>query len=68
MNLFKKKKKLKQSEIKAINNKIAYPDAIVFCPRCAKKLEYFPVGNAAEVKCPTKNCIIGDSRGNYKFQ
>lgn len=66
MKLFKKK--LKQPEIKAINNKIAYPDAIVFCPRCGKKLEYFPIGNAAEVKCPSKRCIMGDSRGNYKFQ
>ena len=62
------KKKLKPAEIKAINNKIAYPDAIVFCPRCAKKLEYFPVGNMAEVKCPSKGCIMGDSRANYKFQ
>ena len=66
MKLFKKK--LKLPEIKAINNKIAYPDAIVFCPRCAKKLEYFPVGNAAEVKCPSKHCIMGTSRGIYKFQ
>ena len=56
MKLFKK---LKQTEINAINNKLAYPDTIVFCPRCAKKLEYFPVGNAAEVKCPSKNCIKG---------
>ena len=39
MNIFKKKpKKLKQAEINAINNKLAYPDAIVFCPRCAKKV------------------------------
>lgn len=66
MKLFKKK--LKQPEIKAINNKLAYPDAIVFYPRCGKKLEYFPVGNAAEVKCPSKKCIMGDSRCNYKFQ
>lgn len=66
MKLFKKK--LKQAEIKAINNKIAYPDAIVFCPRCAKKLEYFPIGNAAEVKCPSKKCIMGTSRGIYKLQ
>lgn len=66
MKLFKKKpKKLKQAEIKAINNKLAYPDAIVSCPRCAKKLEYFPIGNAAEVRCPSKNCIKGNSRGNY---
>lgn len=46
------KKKLKQPEINAINNKLAYPEAIVFCPRCGKKLEYFPIGNAAEVKMP----------------
>lgn len=61
----KKLKKLKQPEINAINNKLAYPEAIVFCPRCGKKLEYFPVGNAAEVKCPTKNCIAGSSKGIY---
>jgi hypothetical protein len=66
MNLFKRK--FKTVYKKAINNKIAYPDAIVFCPRCGKKLEYFPIGNAAEVKCPSKNCIMGNSRGNYKFQ
>lgn len=65
MNLFKRK--LKQPEIKAINNKIAYPDAIVFCPRCGKKLEYFPIGNAAEVKCPSRKCIMGNSRGIYGF-
>lgn len=65
MKLFKKK--LKQVEIKAINNKIVYPDAIVFCPRCGKKLEYFPVGNAAEVKCPSRKCIMGNSRGMYGF-
>lgn len=62
------KKKLTKAERKAINNKIAYPDAIVFCPRCGEKLEYFPVGNAAEVKCPTKKCITGDSRGHYGFK
>ena len=66
MKLFKKK--LTQAEIKAINNKIAYPDAIVFCPRCASKLEYFPIVNTAEVRCPSKNCIMGNSRGIYKFQ
>ena len=59
------KKKLKQPEINAINNKLAYPEAIVFCPRCGKKLEYFPVGNAAEVKCPSKKCIRGSSKGIY---
>ena len=63
---FKKKpKKLKQPEINAINAKLAYPEAIVFCPRCAKKLEYIPVGNAAEVRCPTRGCIGGSSRGIY---
>ena len=61
------KKKLKQPEINAINNKLAYPEAIVFCPRCGKKLEYFPVGNAAEVKCPSKKCIRGSSRGIYTY-
>ena len=66
MKLFKKK--LKLPEIKAINNKIAYPDAIVFCPRCGKKLEYFPIENMAIVKCPSPKCIMGDSRGNYKFK
>lgn len=59
------KKKLKQPEINAINNKLAYPEAIVFCPRCGKKLEYFPVGNVAEVKCPSKKCIRGSSKGIY---
>lgn len=62
------KKKLKQPEINAINNKLAYPKAIVFCPRCGKKLKYFPVGNAAEVKCPSKKCIRGNSKGNYSYQ
>ena len=66
MKLFKKK--LTQAEIKAINNKIVYPEAIVFCPRCAKRLESFTIGNAVEVKCASKKCIMGDSRGNYKFQ
>lgn len=66
---FKKKpKRLKQPEINAINAKIAYPEAIVFCPRCAKKLEYFPVENAAVVRCPTKGCILGSSRGIYATQ
>jgi len=55
------KKKLKQPEINAINNKLAYPEAIVFCPRCGKKLEYFPI----EVKCPSKKCIRGSSKGIY---
>ena len=64
--LFKKKRKtLAQPEINAINNKLAYPKAIVFCPRRGKKLEYFPVGNAAEVQCPSRNCIRGSSRGIY---
>lgn len=68
MMFFKKKpKKLKQPEINAINNKLAYPKAIVFCPRCGKKLEYFPVGNAAEVKCTSKGCIRGSSRGIYTY-
>lgn len=63
---FKKKhKKLTQPEINAINNKLAYPEAIVFCPRCGKKLEYLPVGNAAEVKCSSAGCIRGSSRGIY---
>jgi hypothetical protein len=66
MKLFKRK--LNKPEIKAINNKIAYPDAIVFCPRCGKKLEYFPVGNGAEIRCPSFKCIMGDSWGIYKFQ
>lgn len=66
MILFKKKpKKLKPAEIKAINCKLAYPEAIVFCPRCAQKLVYFPIGNAAEVRCPTHNCIRGNTRGIY---
>lgn len=64
---FKKKKKLKLPEIKAINCKLAFPEAIVICPKCGKKLEYFTVGNAAEVKCPTKHCIMGTSRGVYTF-
>lgn len=63
---FKKKpKKLKQPEINAINAKLANPEAIVFCPRCAKLLKYYPVGNAAEVRCSTKGCIRGSSRGIY---
>lgn len=66
--LFKQRqKRLKQPEINAINNKLAYPEAIVFCPRCGRKLEYFAVGNAAEVKCPSKGCIRGSSRGIYTY-
>ncbi len=42
-----------------------FAEVIVFCPRCGKKLEYFPVGNAAEVKCPSKKCIRGSSKGIY---
>lgn len=62
------KKKFKDTYKKAINKKIAFPEQVVFCPRCGKPLFYFPVGVAAEVKCPSRKCISGDSRGNYKFQ
>lgn len=62
------KKKLKKSEIIAINNKIAYPEAIVVCPRCGGKLKYYAVGNIAEVDCTSKGCIRGNSRGDYSNQ
>lgn len=62
------KKKLKQPDIIAINNKLAYPDAIVVCPKCGSKLKYYAIGNAAEVKCASKGCIRGNSKGNYSYQ
>jgi len=57
--------KLTQPEIQAINKKIGFPELDIFCPRCKKLLKYYAVGNAAEVKCPSKNCIRGSSRGIY---
>lgn len=48
--------------------KIAYPEQEILCPKCKKPLIYSEVENAAEVKCPSRKCISGNSRGNYKFQ
>jgi hypothetical protein len=63
---FKRKpKKLKQPEIQAINKKLAFPEQVIICPKCGKQLEYFPIGNAAEVRCPSRKCIKGSSMGIY---
>lgn len=62
------KRKFKDKYRKAINMKIAHPEQSILCPRCKKPLMYYEIGNAAEVRCISKRCIMGDSRGNYKFQ
>lgn len=62
------KRKFKDTYKQAINKKIAYPELTVLCPKCKKTLNYSPIGNVAEVRCTSKKCIMGDSRGNYKFQ
>lgn len=65
MSFKRKPKKLKQPEIQAINKKLANPELVVNCPKCGKPLDYFPIGNAAEVRCPSRKCIKGSSRGIY---
>lgn len=68
MKLFMFKRKFKKEYKKAINYKIAHPEENVSCPKCGKPLLYFPIVNAAMVMCPSRKCITGDSRGNYKFR
>lgn len=55
--------KLDEKDIAAIEKKMLDPDADVCCPRCGNKLRYRAFGNSFEVKCPTKECIQGTSRG-----
>lgn len=62
------KRKFKKEWKPAINKKIAFPEDVVLCPRCKMPLNYSQMGNAAEVQCPSKKCIKGDSRGNYQFK
>ena len=62
------KRKFKNEYKKAINKKIAFPEKEVICPKCGKSLLYSPIGFIAEVKCPTKKCIMGNSKGIYQYQ
>lgn len=50
-------------EIKAIEEKMNNPTAVVVCPRCGEKLQFNSYNSACEVKCKTENCLRGVLRG-----
>lgn len=62
------KRRFKDKYKKALNYKMAHPEKDVICPKCGKLLEYAYVNGAIEVKCPKRKCIMGNSRGIYKYQ
>lgn len=66
-NIFKRKV-VKDKYKRVLNYKMAHPEKEVPCPKCGKLLEYAYVNGAIEVKCPKRKCIMGNSRGIYKYQ
>lgn len=55
--------KYTEAEVSAIDQKMESPEKIVICPRCGSELTYKSAANSFEVKCPTKDCLIGTVRG-----
>lgn len=68
-NIFKRKRKVVKDKYKRVlNYKMAHPEKEVPCPKCGKLLEYAYVNGAVEARCPKRKCIMGNSRGIYKYQ
>lgn len=55
--------KYTKKECDALDQKAAFPEKKVLCPRCGKELSYKSVGNSYSIKCPTPNCLIENVRG-----
>ena len=68
-NIFKRKRKVvKDKYKKALNYKMAHPEKEVLCPKCGKVLEWAYEDHSIQVKCTKPKCIMGTSRGIYKYQ
>ena len=59
--------KLSDTELDALEKKMANPDMPVRCPRCGNEMLFRANGNSCEAKRQTEGCIKERIRGLYSI-